>query len=122
MLKNHVHDDITTEQFTFLQYIYEEKEVTASEIAQNFGVGRSAITAVVNRLEQKDLVSRKRNEADRRIVHISLTDKGQIVVLETEKEIHRFINEQLTHFDKTEIDKFLAALEQLSKSMEDSTK
>src|SRR5699024_8576449 len=81
MLKQHVHEDITTEQFTFLQFIHEEQTVTASEIAQVFGVGRSAITAVVNRLEQKELIVRKRNETDRRIVHISLTRKGKKVVL-----------------------------------------
>ncbi|HLQ74325.1 MAG TPA: MarR family transcriptional regulator [Bacillota bacterium] len=121
MLKQHVHEDITTEQFTFLQFIHEEQTVTASEIAQVFGVGRSAITAVVNRLEQKELIVRKRNETDRRIVHISLTRKGKKVVLATEEEINRFINEQLAHFNVEDIEKFLLALEQLSQSMEDST-
>jgi MarR family transcriptional regulator, 2-MHQ and catechol-resistance regulon repressor len=36
----------------------------------------SNLTGIVDRLEQKKLVVRKRDKTDRRVVHVSLTDKG----------------------------------------------
>jgi DNA-binding MarR family transcriptional regulator len=34
------------------------------------------LTGIVDRLEKKKLVSRKRDENDRRVVHVVLTDRG----------------------------------------------
>jgi len=36
----------------------------------------SNLTGIVDRLEEKKLVLRKRDENDRRVVHVVLTDKG----------------------------------------------
>lgn len=118
MIKQHVHTDITTDQFTILQFIYQGEKVTATEIAQHLGLGKSAITAYVNRLTQKNLLQRDRNEQDRRIIYLSLTEHGTKVVRVTEKEIHQFIEEKLAHFDMKEVEKFLHALERLSDLME----
>ena len=37
----------------------------------------SNLTGIVDRLEEKKLVTRKRDENDRRVVHVVLTDKGR---------------------------------------------
>lgn len=120
MIKQHVHEDITTDQFSILQFIYQKETTTASEIAQTFGVGRSAITALINRLVDKQFILRKRNEQDRRIVYLSLTERGEYVVKETEKEINRFLIDKLTHFDMDEVERFLVSLEKLSVLMENT--
>ena len=36
----------------------------------------SNLTGIVDRLEEKKLVLRKRDETDRRVVHVTLTEKG----------------------------------------------
>jgi len=119
MLKQHVHTDITTDQFTILHFIHQHEQVMSSQIAQSMGVGRSAITASVNRLVEKELIIRKRNKEDRRIVYLSLSEQGIHVVTETEKEIHRFIKGKLSHFPIEDIEGFLLAIEKLSVLMED---
>jgi|SRR5690625_1376681 len=121
MIKNHVHEDITTDQFTILQFVLKREFVTATQIAQTFGVGRSAITALVNRLHEKKLIERKRNQKDRRIVYLSLTEKGEHVVTETEKKIHNFLIEKLAHFDQENIEMFLQSIEKLAHLMETDT-
>jgi len=120
MIKEHVHEDITTDQFSILQYIHQKETTTATQIAQSFGVGRSAITALVNRLVEKDFIKRKRNEEDRRIVYLSLTERGTYVVKETEKEINRFLIDKLAHFDMNDVEHFLVSLEKLSMLMENA--
>lgn len=118
MIKQHVHEDITTDQFTLLQFVEQHQSTTASEIAQYFGVGRSAITALVNRLVEKSLLERKRNEEDRRIIYLSLTDRGKLVVIETEKQINRFLQQKLAYFDESEVEKYLVAIEKLATLVE----
>lgn len=118
MIKQHVHTDITADQFEILQFINQEKSTTTTQIAQIFGVGKSAITAFVNRLVDKGLLVRNRSEKDRRIVAISLTEQGRKIVAETEKEIHRFIAEKLEHFNLSDIEGFLTAIEKLAILME----
>lgn len=119
MIKQHVHEDITTDQFQILQFIKQHEQVTSTQIAQTMGVGKSAITALVNRLVQKEFIERKRNEADRRVVYLRLTDNGNNVVTATEKELYQFIEDKLSHFPVEDIEGFLHALEKLSDLMTD---
>lgn len=118
MIKQYVHDDVTMDQFLILQYIYQHESITASEIAQAFGVGRSAITAIVNRLVEKDLLIRKRNENDRRIVSLMVSERGKKIVQATEKEIYEHIQDKLSHFNKEDIEFFLHSIEKLAELME----
>lgn len=120
MMKQHAHTDITTDQFSILQYILHHESVTATQIAQTFGVGKSAITAFVHRLEQKGFIERQQNRNDRRIIYLSLTEKGTHVVQETEKEIQHFLSDKLSHFDMDEIEQYLFSLEKLALLMDDS--
>jgi len=56
-----------------------------SFLAHMLGVTLSAVTALINRLHKMGLVTRERQEQDRRQVWISITDKG-LEVLENVEE------------------------------------
>lgn len=118
MMKRHVHSDITTDQFIILQFIYYHEKVTSTQISQTLGVGKSSITALVNRLVQNKMIERERNMQDRRIVYLKLTNDGIYAVKKTEKEIHRFLQDKLSHFDMNDVEKFLLSLEKLAELME----
>lgn len=118
-LKDKVHADITTDQFGTLHYIHTHDSSTSTEIAQAFGIGKSAVTAQINRLFDKGLVERKRDEKDRRIVYLGVTDKGAEFIDFTEVELHKVLGKHLSHFDKDEIHTFIEALEKLAKLMEE---
>jgi len=119
MMKQHVHANITTDQFTVLQYIFYKEKVTSSQIAEEMGVGRSAITALVNRLVERNMITRKRNKHDRRIVYLFLTEDGKKAVKETEDAIHLYLKDKLNHFPNEDIEKFLESIEKLADLMED---
>ena len=118
-MKQHVHTDITTEQFTVLQFISQNEDVTSTQIAHAMGVGKSSITALVNRLVERGMIKRQRNENDRRIVYLNLTNEGIYVVKETEEAIYRYLEEKLIHFTIDDIQGFLLSLEKLAQLMED---
>lgn len=119
MMKQHVHPQITTDQFTVLQYIFYKERVNSSQLAEEMGVGRSAITALVNRLVEKNMLTRERYKEDRRIVYLSLTAEGKETVIKTEEAIQLYLQDKLNHFPIEDIERFLTSIEKLATLMED---
>lgn len=67
---------LTPPQFYVLATIGYAGGLPFGEIGEKMMVTVSNLTGIVDRLEQKKLVSRKRDEHDRRVVHVVLTEKG----------------------------------------------
>ena len=67
---------LTPPQFYVLATIGYAGGLPFGEIGAKMMVTVSNLTGIVDRLEDKKLVSRKRDEHDRRVVHVVLTDKG----------------------------------------------
>lgn len=66
---------ITNSEYTLLWHCL-EGERTATQLAQVLPMDGSRISRVVTDLVEKDLLRRRRLQEDRRIVMLSLTDKG----------------------------------------------
>lgn len=67
---------LTPPQFYVLATIGYAGSLPFGEIGAKMLVTVSNLTGIVDRLEEKKLVARKRDEKDRRVVHVILTDKG----------------------------------------------
>jgi MarR family transcriptional regulator, 2-MHQ and catechol-resistance regulon repressor len=67
---------LTPPQFYVLATIGYAGGLPFGEIGHKMMVTVSNLTGIVDRLEEKKLVVRKRDENDRRVVHVLLTDKG----------------------------------------------
>jgi DNA-binding MarR family transcriptional regulator len=117
MLKEKIDDDITTDQFPTLQFIAKNQSCTSTDIAYTFGIGKSAVTAQVNRLFDKGLIKRERDEKDRRVVYLSATEKGLDFVANTEKILFEVLAKYLSNFEKEEINTFIQMLERLARIM-----
>ncbi len=68
---------ITYPQFLVLSTLWEQDERTIGEIAERLALESSTVTPLVKRLEQAGFLARRRNTADERQVHVSLTDTGR---------------------------------------------
>lgn len=53
-----------------------ERRVRMADLAGRLMIGKSAVTKTVDRLEQRGLLIRTRDGADRRVVYATLTDAG----------------------------------------------
>ena len=67
---------LTPPQFYVLATIGYAGSLPFGEIGAKMMVTVSNLTGIVDRLEEKKLVLRKRDETDRRVVHVTLTEKG----------------------------------------------
>lgn len=68
--------DLTDAQWKPLLMIRQGKCRTAAEFSRVACADAGAVTRLLDRVEAKGLVRRVRSQADRRVVHLELTDKG----------------------------------------------
>ena len=67
---------LTYPQYLVLLVLWQNGERTMGEIATRLALPPGGVTPIVERLEAARLVVRTRDEADRRVVHVTLTESG----------------------------------------------
>jgi len=93
-----------------LRALYAEDGATASHLAQAVCRHPSSMTALLDRMEEKGLVTRQADTHDRRTVHVFLTEAGRRLQPDVEaaaEKLHALINERIT---AEQLDTFLYVL------------
>ncbi|MEH7226543.1 MarR family transcriptional regulator [Bacillus sp. JJ1566] len=114
LVKEQLGSDLTNDQHYTLRYINKVGSCTSTELADVFEVKKSAITAIINRLFEKGLIQRTRDENDRRIVYLTLSDKGDSLFSKTEERVHMLVESIIGEFSEEEIVQFLKTYEKLN--------
>ena len=73
---NQPHGEISIPEVHIIEFLGDRKSCMMRELAEYLLVAVNTVTTIVDKLEQKSLVRRERDEEDRRIVMVQLTDKG----------------------------------------------
>src|SRR5690348_3961088 len=68
---------LTGPQLTVLKILETLGDLSLSELSDRIRAQNSTVTGIIDRMEREGLVRRDRSTADRRVVHISLSEKGQ---------------------------------------------
>lgn len=69
--------DITPSQFAVLEALYHLGHMTQGEISAKVLKSGSNMTTVIDNLERDGYVRRERDEKDRRVIHVHLTEAGR---------------------------------------------
>jgi MarR family transcriptional regulator, organic hydroperoxide resistance regulator len=69
--------DLTYPQYLVLLVLWQHGNQTVNEISNRLLLESNTVTPLLKRLEEKEIVRRKRSERDERVVEISLTEQGQ---------------------------------------------
>lgn len=72
--------ELTEPQFRTLQFIHQHDHPTICQLAEALFISRAAATKMVQRLEEKALVTRQECSYDRRLLELALTPLGEEVV------------------------------------------
>lgn len=75
-----------------LQLSDKYQTITMSNLAQGMAVPMSTATGIVDRLVKRGLLKRSRSEEDRRVVTVSLTDKGKALVENFKEHFRDFLD------------------------------
>jgi len=101
MLKHEFHNMIQDSGFTFPQLsvisiLVKNGEQKVSDISEKIGLSDSTVSGILDRLEQKGIIERKRKKEDRRVVQICLSKGSQKIC----QEFHRKRDEYFAHLLK----------------------
>jgi MarR family 2-MHQ and catechol resistance regulon transcriptional repressor len=105
---------LTPPQFYVLATIGYAGGLPFGEIGAKMMVTVSNLTGIVDRLEDKRLVTRKRDETDRRVVHVVLTEKGAKLYKSTIPQFERSVAEIFERLDKPQQKELSALLRKLN--------
>lgn len=111
---------LTNSQYNVLRILRGEgKPLPALEIAKRMIQVVPAITGLIDRLEKQGLVTRRRCENDRRVIHIELTKVGRSVLAKIDKPLERLHNELLGRMTKRDLADLKTLLEKSAQCLED---
>lgn len=68
---------LTVSQLLVLELLSAHKAVSPGRLARALGLAHASVTNVLDRLEARGLIARRRDDKDRRIVMVSLTAAGE---------------------------------------------
>ncbi|KKB73652.1 MULTISPECIES: MarR family winged helix-turn-helix transcriptional regulator [Bacillus] len=89
-----------------------------SEISHFLNVTSPFVTQLLNRLEQKGLIFRRMDQADRRIVRIFLTEVGRSAADEVHKKLNQWFGQLVSYLGETESRQFADLIHKMSDFIE----
>lgn len=87
-------------EFGVLEVLYNQGDQPVQKIAEKILVTSGTITYVINKLENKNLVIRKKSEKDKRIFYVSLTKEGEELISKAFEKHKEFLNDILSGMDE----------------------
>lgn len=93
--------DLTYPQYLAMLVLWQQPELNVKDLGEKLHLDSGTLTPLLKRLENKGFVSRTRSQQDERVVHIRLTEQGQL------------LKAQASHIPKTIFQQSGLALEQL---------
>ncbi|MBN1375952.1 MAG: MarR family transcriptional regulator [Dehalococcoidia bacterium] len=86
-------------------------QMKTSEISRIFQISKPNVTTMVDKLADNGYVQRLHDDKDRRVVIISITDKGKKLIAKRRRIMKRYIINVFAKWDDAEIDETVKALE-----------
>src|SRR5690242_4631765 len=68
---------LSSRQFWTLKHLYERQGLSMVELSRLLVTDKSNVTGIIDRLERLHLVTRSNDAKDRRVIFITLTEKGR---------------------------------------------
>ncbi len=93
---------------------------TPSELSQYICHDSGALTRVLDHMEERNLISRKRSSEDRRVVDLELTGEGHKTVESLIAIVVEYYNELFADFSREEVDTLLHLLTRMVDKLDDT--
>ena len=110
--------NVSAPQVACLLALLEEGPMALSQVARKIMVNSSTLTGIIDRLEQKTLVTRTRTSLDRRVITIELTEEGRRVAENAPPPVQLKIVEGLKQLDEKEREQIIQALSKLAEMID----
>ena len=102
------------QQAYVLTYIFHNGPSSISTICEHMMVSPAAASQMVDRLAKQNLVQRVPDQRDGRVRNVTLTEQGEIFVLESIAARQKWVKEVPSKLNKVQMEQITSALQQLS--------
>ncbi len=106
--------NLTPPQMFMLHAIQMDDSCTITQLADKMEVKPSAITVMLDRLENRGYVTRERDVKDRRVVFVRMTDSGRVVLNQVRAIYMGMVEACIVQFDEEEFMTLLNSFEKLA--------
>ncbi len=110
---------LTGPQLTVVKILGQLGDLSLSSLSERIKAQNSTVTGIIDRMEREDLVRRERSDADRRIVLIRLTDKGQALAQEIHVEPMEIFRRALQSLPKKDVEELFRVLDLVQQRVRD---
>ncbi|AKO94328.1 MarR family winged helix-turn-helix transcriptional regulator [Priestia filamentosa] len=109
--------NITPPQFVALQWLFDLGEMTIGDLSSKMYLACSTTTDLIDRMEKTGLVTRAKDEQDRRIVRVVLLERGKKLIEEVIAKRQNYLAEVVCEYDRAEVELLCENLQKLHKEM-----
>ena len=124
MIDNHIQDifhekniKLTKTQWILLKKLDEKDGVPQQELAFLTGRDKTSLTRLINTMEKKSLVARIPSKLDKRINHVFLTKKGELLFKETLPIIEDFAQSLQENISAEEIKSTIEVIKKVQENL-----
>ena len=108
---------ITTPQFNALLVLRDNPNITMGDLCEKLFLACSTATDLIDRMEKNGLLERSRDKQDRRVIRLSISEKGRSVISEVIEARRRYIASILEKLTPDEIEQLGNSLDKLHSLM-----
>jgi len=109
---------MTPSQLVALQLLQSEGEMTATRISDALNLTQATVTALLDRLQERHWIERRRREGDLRRVYIKLTQEGERQLQSTPESLHERFLADFRGLQSWEQSAILSALQRVGQLMQ----
>ncbi len=109
---------LTGPQLLIMRSIHNLGEVTIGEVARHVNLSQATVTTIMDRLEKRDLASRKRSVNDKRKVYTYLTEKGQALISKAPKPLQQEFIQQFQQLQDWEQSLLVSSVQRIATMMD----
>lgn len=112
-----VHGFTSSQCYAMLE-ILKFGSLTMNELSDKMNLDSSTMTRVIDKLVRDEIVNRDRDEADRRVVIVSLSDKGSEAAKELSCSVNEYYKKIIKNIPNGEVSDILQCVSKLLKAFE----
>lgn len=111
--------DLGGMQMSLIFYLYAHNGASQDELTKAMEVDKATVTRMINKLEELNIVARKKDPMDHRVNRIELTEKGLALQSELRRAADVWEATLLKNFDATEKEQLEHLFEKLTQNARD---
>jgi MarR family transcriptional regulator, 2-MHQ and catechol-resistance regulon repressor len=101
-------------EFSVLEVLYQKGKQTIQQIGSCILVSSGSMTYVIDKLEQRGLLSRNACPDDRRVIHVTLTDDGNDLMNEIMPKYHELVDDMFDSLNSNEAETLVQLLKKVN--------